>query len=288
MKVGVLGLGQMGHAIAANLLKAGHELTVWNRSRDKATDLVAAGARMAGSPREAAEGDVAMSMLADDRAVHGIVYGEDGILASPALHVSLSTISVELAGQLAKDQGERAGFVSAPVFGRPAAAAAAKLFVVAAGQAAAIDRCMPLFDAIAQRVFRVGTSPPAANLVKLGGNFMVLAAIEAMAEAMTLVEAGGVSRDDMLQVLLGTLFGSPVYQVYGEILVADRFCPAGFTAPLGLKDMSLVDAAATASGVPMPVLGVMRDHLRSTIACNGPDIDWSSVALAIRKAAGRA
>jgi 3-hydroxyisobutyrate dehydrogenase-like beta-hydroxyacid dehydrogenase len=278
----------MGHAIAANLLKAGHELTVWNRSRDKATDLVAAGARMAGSPREAAEGDVAMSMLADDRAVHGIVYGEDGILASPALHVSLSTISVELAGQLAKDQGERAGFVSAPVFGRPAAAAAAKLFVVAAGQAAAIDRCMPLFDAIAQRVFRVGTSPPAANLVKLGGNFMVLAAIEAMAEAMTLVEAGGVSRDDMLQVLLGTLFGSPVYQVYGEILVADRFCPAGFTAPLGLKDMSLVDAAATASGVPMPVLGVMRDHLRSTIACNGPDIDWSSVALAIRKAAGRA
>ncbi len=288
MKVGVLGLGQMGHAIAANLLKAGHELTVWNRSWDKATDLVAAGARMAGSPREAAEGDVAMSMLADDRAVHGIVYGEDGILASPALHVSLSTISVELAGQLAKDQGERAGFVSAPVFGRPAAAAAAKLFVVAAGQAAAIDRCMPLFDAIAQRVFRVGTSPPAANLVKLGGNFMVLAAIEAMAEAMTLVEAGGVSRDDMLQVLLGTLFGSPVYQVYGEILVADRFRPAGFAAPLGLKDMSLVDAAATASGVPMPVLGVMRDHLRSTIACNGPDIDWSSVALAIRKAAGRA
>jgi 3-hydroxyisobutyrate dehydrogenase-like beta-hydroxyacid dehydrogenase len=278
----------MGHAIAANLLKAGHELTVWNRSWDKATDLVAAGARMAGSPREAAEGDVAMSMLADDRAVHGIVYGEDGILASPALHVSLSTISVELAGQLAKDQGERAGFVSAPVFGRPAAAAAAKLFVVAAGQAAAIDRCMPLFDAIAQRVFRVGTSPPAANLVKLGGNFMVLAAIEAMAEAMTLVEAGGVSRDDMLQVLLGTLFGSPVYQVYGEILVADRFRPAGFAAPLGLKDMSLVDAAATASGVPMPVLGVMRDHLRSTIACNGPDIDWSSVALAIRKAAGRA
>ena len=194
MKVGFIGLGQMGRAIAANLLGAGHELTVWNRSADKAADLVAAGARLAATPADAAQGDVVMTMLADDAAVEAVVHGTDGILAAPALHVSHSTISVALAERLATDHAARAGFVSAPVFGRPPAAQAAKLFVVAAGEAHAVDRCLPLFEAIAQRVFRVGPSPAAANLVKLGGNFMIMAAVEAMAEAMTLVEAGGVDR----------------------------------------------------------------------------------------------
>lgn len=287
MKVGFIGLSQMGSAIAANLLKAGHELTVWNRSPGKAEHLVAAGARLAESPAEAAQGEVVMSMLADDHAVEAVVYGTDGILAAPALHVSHSTISVLLAERLARDHGERAGFVSAPVFGRPAAAAAAMLFVVAAGPEQAIDRCALLFEAIGQRTFRVGTSPAAANLVKLGGNFMIMGAVEAMAEAMTLVEAGGVDRRDMLAVLTGTLFNAPVYQVYGEILAEDRFRPAGFTAPLGLKDMNLVDAAATASRVPMPVLSVVRNHLRSAIATQGPDIDWAGIAMVVRQAAGQ-
>jgi 3-hydroxyisobutyrate dehydrogenase-like beta-hydroxyacid dehydrogenase len=287
MKVGFIGLGQMGSAIARNLLTAGHELTVWNRSSGKAKDLVAAGARLAESPAEAAQGDVVMTMLADDQAVEAVVYGERGILTAPALHVSHSTISVRLADRLAKDQGGHPGFVSAPVFGRPAAAEAAKLFVVAAGPDQVIDRCVPLFEAMGQRIFRVGMSPSAANLVKLGGNFMIMAAIEAMAEAMTLVEAGGVDRRDMLEVLTGTLFGAPVYQVYGEILVKNQFRPAGFTAPLGLKDMNLVDSAATASLVAMPVLSVVRNHLRSTIAANGPDIDWASIATVVRQAAGR-
>ena len=287
MKVGFIGLGQMGRAIAANLLGAGHELTVWNRSADKAADLVAAGARLAASPADAAQGEVVMTMLADDAAVEAVVHGTGGILAAPALHVSHSTISVGLAERLARDHAARAGFVSAPVFGRPPAAQAAKLFVVAAGEAHAVDRCLPLFEAIGQRVFRVGPSPAAANLVKLGGNFMIMAAIEAMAEAMTLVEAGGVDRRAMLDVLTGTLFGAPVFHTYGEILVDDRFRPAGFTAPLGLKDMNLVDAAATASRVPMPVLGVVRDHLRAAIAADGPDVDWSAIALSVRRAAAR-
>ena len=287
MKVGFIGLGQMGRAIAANLLGAGHELTVWNRSADKAADLVAAGARLAATPADAAQGDVVMTMLADDAAVESVVHGPDGILAAPALHVSHSTIGTALAARLARDHAAHAGFVSAPVFGRPPAAQAAKLFVVAAGEAHAVDRCLPLFEAIAQRVFRVGPSPAAANLVKLGGNFMIMAAVEAMAEAMTLVEAGGVDRRAMLDVLTGTLFGAPVFHTYGEILVEDRFRPAGFTAPLGLKDMNLVDAAATASRVPMPVLGVVRDHLRAAIAADGPDIDWSAVALSVRRAAAR-
>ena len=286
MKVGFIGLGQMGSAMATNLLKAGHDLTVWNRTPQKVDTLVEAGARRAQSPADAADGDVVMTMLADDSTVEAAVYGQGGILDGPALHVSLSTISVALADRLATDHRAGAGFVSAPVFGRPAAAEAAKLFVVAAGAEDHVERCEPLFLAMGQQVFRVGARPSAANLVKLSGNFMIVAAVEAMAEAMALAEKGGVDRATLLEVLTGTLFGAPVYQTYGDILVNDRFRPAGFPAPLGLKDMNLVDAAATASRVPMPVLGVVRDHLRAAIAQDGEEIDWAGVALAVRRGAG--
>lgn len=226
-----------------------------------------------------------MTMLADDRAVEAVVWGEDGIATEPALHLSHSTIGVALAERLATQAGP-GGYVSAPVFGRPPAAEAGKLFVVAAGEGSAIDRAQPLFDAIGQRTFRVGDHPPAANLVKLSGNFMIMAAVEAMAEAMTLAERGGVERAALLEILTETLFGAPVYRTYGELLVGDTFRPAGFPAPLGLKDMTLADAAATAYRVPMPLLGIVRDHLRGTIAAEGADIDWSGIALAVRRGAG--
>lgn len=284
MKVGFIGLGHMGSAMAANLLAAGHELTVWNRSPDKAQPLLAKGAQPAASPAEAAQGDIVMTMLADDRAVETVVFGDGGILGAPALHVSHSTISMALAERLAAEQVVR--FVSAPVFGRPAAAEAGKLFVVAAGTEATLDRCTAVFEAIGQRTFRVGSHPPAANLIKLSGNFMIMAAVEAMAEAMTLAEKGGVPPDMLFEVLTGTLFGAPIYHTYGEILLQQRFRPAGFAAPLGLKDMSLVDAAATTLRVPMPLLGLVRDHLRTAIARNGDDIDWAAVALAVRGGAG--
>lgn len=284
MKIGFIGLGQMGGAMAANLVKAGHDVTVWNRSADKAAALVEAGAALADHPVDAAQGDVVMTMLADDRAVEAVVYGEGGIRAAPALHVSHSTIGVALADRLATDAA--GGYVAAPVFGRPVAAEAAKLFVVAAGADADLDRCEPLFAAIGQRVFRVGATPSAANLVKLSGNFMIMAAVEAMAEAMTLAEKGGVDRHTLLDVLTGTLFGAPIYRTYGDILVEDRFRPAGFAAPLGLKDMTLVDTAATQLRTPMPILGIVRDHLKSTIATDGEDVDWAGVALAVRRSAG--
>jgi 3-hydroxyisobutyrate dehydrogenase-like beta-hydroxyacid dehydrogenase len=279
MKVGFIGLGRMGRAMAANLIEAGHEVAVWNRSPDKADALIEAGARLAASPRDAAEAEVVTTVLADDRAVEAVVYGKDGIVDAPALHVSHSTISIALAERLAADHAGRGGYVSAPVFGRPAAAEAGKLFVVAAGAADDLDRCT-------QRVFRIGDAAAKANLVKLSGNFMILSAVEALAEAMTLAEKGGVPRETLLEVLTGTLFGAPVYQTYGDILVNDRFHPAGFAAPLGLKDMNLVDAAATASRVPMPVLGIVRDHLRAAIAQAGEDVDWAGIALAVRHGAG--
>lgn len=290
MKIGFIGLGQMGSAMAANLLKAGHEVTVWNRSADKAAKLVEAGATLAAHPVDAAQGEVVMTMLADDQAVEAVVYGEGGIRGAPALHVSHSTIGVALADRLAADAGAGAGacagYVSAPVFGRPIAAEAGKLFVIAAGAAANLDTCDPLFAAIGQRTFRIGETPSAANLVKLSGNFMIMAAVEAMAEAMTLAEKGGVDRRTLLDVLTGTLFGAPIYQTYGDILVEDRFTPAGFAAPLGLKDMTLADTAASAFRVPMPILGIVRDHLRSVIATEGEDVDWAGVALAVRRNAG--
>ena len=284
MKIGFIGLGQMGSAMAANLLKAGHDVTVWNRSVAKADALVEAGAIRAERPVDAAQGDVVLTMLADDQAVVDTVFGEGGIAGAPALHIGHSTISVALADRLAAESGA-GGYVSAPVFGRPPAAAAGMLFVVAAGPAAALDRCEPILAAIGQRIFRIGDTPSAANLVKLSGNFMIMAAVEAMAEAMTLAEKGGVDRRTLLEVLTGTLFGAPVYQTYGEILVQDRFRPAGFAAPLGLKDMTLVDSAATTFGASMPLLGIVRDHLRTVIATEGPEVDWAGIALAVRAGA---
>jgi 3-hydroxyisobutyrate dehydrogenase-like beta-hydroxyacid dehydrogenase len=286
MRIGFIGLGQMGHAMATNLVEAGHEVTVWNRSPDKADALVERGATRAATPAEAAQGDVVMTMLADDAALEAVVYGNDGILGAPAVHVSHSTISVALAERLTADQDGAGGYLAAPVFGRPPAAAAAMLFVVAAGRADLIARCEPALDAISQRVFRVGETPSAANLVKLSGNFMIMAAVEAMAEAMTLAEKGGVEPALLLEVLTGTLFNAPVYKTYGEMLVEQRFTPAGFAAPLGLKDMNLVDTVAGRLRTPMPLLGVVRDHLRAAIAQEGEDVDWSAVGAAVRRNAG--
>ena len=291
MRIGFIGLGNMGAAMAANLLKAGHEITVWNRSVDKASPLIDAGAALAPTPREASAGQhVVRSMVSDDSALQSVLKGPDGVLAGldkGALHASMSTIAVATADQAAEDhraRGQR--FICAPVFGRPEAAAAAKLFIVAAGDPGAIDIAHEPFKAIGQRVFSVGTKPSNASLVKLCGNFMILAAIESMGEAMTLAEKGGVPKAVLLEVLTNTLFDAPVFKNYGKILVEGRFRPAGFTAPLGLKDMRLAGQSADTLRVPLPVLNVLRDHLLQTIAVEGDDIDWSGIGLTIAKNAG--
>ena len=282
MKIGFLGLGQMGAGIAANLLRASHQVTLWNRSPSKAKALLDAGATLASNPREvAANSDVVFSMLADDAALLAVLDGDAGLfagLARGSLHVSLSTIGVATADAVTQRHAERGqGFVSAPVFGRPEAAAAAKLFVVAAGSAADLERLQGLFAVISQRVFVIGEQPSAANLVKLCGNFMILAAIESLGEALALAAGGGVSKQQLVDILTSTLFDAPVYKNYGEILVGEKFRPAGFAAPLGLKDMRLAREAADGVGVSMPVLAILDAHLRETIAREGSDIDWSSI-----------
>ena len=291
MKIGFIGLGNMGSGIAANLVRTGHEVAVWNRSPDKARRLVDEGAILAESPGAAAAGrEVVLSMLADDGALEDVLSRGHGLLeglARGALHVSMSTISVAAAERVAglhADRGQR--FLSAPVFGRPDAAAAAKLYVVAGGEQADFDRAKPLLEAIGQRVFHIGEKPASANLLKLCGNFMILSAIETLAEAMTLAERGGIAKREVLEVLTGTLFDAPVYRNYGRALVESRFTPPGFAAPLGLKDMRLVGQAAETLRVPMPTLNVLRDHLLQTIGAQGEDVDWSAIALTVAKNGG--
>jgi 3-hydroxyisobutyrate dehydrogenase-like beta-hydroxyacid dehydrogenase len=291
MKIGFLGLGQMGSAIASNLVRARHDVTVWNRSAEKARPLVAAGAMLAASPRDvAASSDVVLSMLADDAALNSILSGNDGVLAGlrpGALHISMSTISVATSeNATARHTEHQQQFLAAPVFGRPDAATAAKLFVVAAGAPKDFEIAKPLFEAISQRAYYIGEKPSAANLVKLCGNFMILAAIEAMAEAMALGQKGGVPKAKLLEVLTGTLFDAPVFRTYGAILAEEKFRPAGFAAPLGLKDMRLASQAAEAERVPMPLLSLLRDHLLQTIATEGEDIDWSGIGRTIARNAG--
>jgi 3-hydroxyisobutyrate dehydrogenase-like beta-hydroxyacid dehydrogenase len=291
MQIGFIGLGQMGAGIAANLVRAGHNVAVWNRTANKARRLVEAGAVLAASPKAAAaDRDVVLTMLADDAALAAVLAGDGGLYAGlkpDALHVSMSTISVATADRMGaahRTLGQR--FLCAPVFGRPEAAEAAKLFIVAAGDAADFKVAEPLFSAISQRVFYIGEKPSAANLVKLCGNFMILSAIESMGEALALAAKGGVAKQQLLDVLLGTLFDSAVYRVYGPILAADKFKPAGFAAPLGLKDMRLAAESADTLRVPMPLLSLLRDHLLQTIAQEGEEIDWSAIARTISKNAG--
>jgi 3-hydroxyisobutyrate dehydrogenase-like beta-hydroxyacid dehydrogenase len=291
MKIGFIGLGNMGAAIAANLVRAHHEVAVWNRSADKARGLVEAGAVLAASPKAAAtDREIVITMLADDAALESVLSGTEGVFAGlrrGALHISMSTIAVATAERVAREHVAREQrFLSAPVFGRPEAAATAKLFIVAAGSHESFQLTGPLFSAIGQRVFYLGETPADANLVKLCGNFMILSAIEAMAEAMTLAQKGGIAKKQLLEVLTGTLFDSPVYRNYGSALVEERFKPAGFAAPLGLKDMRLVGQSAEALRVPMPLLNVLRDHLLQTIGAAGEDIDWSGIGLSVARNAG--
>ncbi|MCW5893066.1 MAG: NAD(P)-dependent oxidoreductase [bacterium] len=290
MHIGFVGLGQMGRGMAASLLAAGHDLTVYNRSPAKAAPLAAQGARVAPTVADACRGEAVVTMLADDAAVAEVAFGDAGIVAhlpAGAVHVSASTIGVATCERLAAAHaaaGQR--FVAAPVFGRPDAAAARKLVVVAAGPADALDACTPLFDAVGQRTFRVGDAPPAASLIKVSGNFLIAAAIEALGEAVALVAKAGVDRQQYVDILTSTLFAAPVYRTYGAIIAEQRWEPAGFAAPLGLKDVRLALAAGDALRVPLPLASLLRDRLLELLARGDEHLDWSAIARLAAEAAG--
>jgi 3-hydroxyisobutyrate dehydrogenase-like beta-hydroxyacid dehydrogenase len=290
MKVGFIGLGRMGSGMVANLLRAGHEVTVYNRTPGKAQALLEQGARPASSIAEACRGEVLITMLADDGAVEAVVFGAGGALASlkqGAIHLSMSTISVATSERLMAAHAEaKQRFVAAPVFGRPDAAAAGKLFVLVAGPPEAVGVCTPLLTAIGQRTFPFGEKPQVANLVKLSGNFLLAAAIEALGEALTLVSKSGVDRHAYIEMLTATLFAAPAYKTYGQMLAEQKFEPAGFAAPLGFKDIRLTQQAAEALQVPMPLASLLRDRFLSLLAQGGEQLDWSAIGQIIARDAG--
>jgi len=282
----------MGSGMAANILKAGHEVIVYNRTPAKAAPLAALGAKVAPRIADACQAEAVITMLANDDAVREVVYGDGCVLASlpmGAVHISSSTISVALAERLAADHDQAGqGFVAAPVFGRPDAAAAAKLFVVAAGRPETLKTVNPVFAAIGQRTFVVAERPEAANLVKLSGNFLIASVIETLGEAMALVGKGGVDKAQYLDILTSTLFGAPVYKTYGTLLVEEAFEPAGFAAPLGQKDIRLTLAAAEALNVPLPMASLLRDRFLALLAHGGASLDWSAIGRLAAVDAGEA
>jgi len=291
MKVGFIGLGQMGSGMAANLLKSGNEVTVFNRTTGKMKALLEQGALPAALVADACRGDAVITMLANDDALEGIVFGAEGVISNlgrGAIHISMSTISVALSERLAAahaEAGQR--FVAAPVFGRPEAAAAAKLFIVAAGAPDAVGACLPLFDALGQKTFTFGNNPQAANLVKLSGNFLIASVIEALGEAMALVGKAGVNRSQYLDLLTSTLFSAPVYQIYGRLIAEQKFEPAGFAAPLGHKDIRLTLAAADTLCVPMPLASLLHDRFLTLLAHGGGALDWSAISQLSAKDSGQ-
>lgn len=290
MDAGFIGLGNMGAAMARNLLKAGHKVTVYNRTRAKAEALAGEGARVAASVADACWGEILVTMLADDAAVEGVAFGEGGALNSlqvGSIHVSMSTISVALSERLARMHAERGQTcVAAPVFGRPAAAAAGQLFIAAAGPAGAIEKCQPLFDAMGQKTYVVSEKPTDANLVKLSGNFLIAAAIESLGEAVALARKAGIDAHCFVEILTGTLFSAPVYKTYGAIIADENYDPAGFKMTLGLKDIKLALAAAENLQVPMPIASLVRDHFLSGLAQGQGGSDWAALARISAKNSG--
>jgi len=290
MKVGFIGLGQMGSGMAANLAKAGHQVSVYNRTPGKTAKLVELGAQAPSELAAVCANDVVITMLANDAALESVVFGEPGVLKNmpkKAVHVSCSTISVDLSKRLVgahEDAGQH--FLSAPVFGRPEAAAAGKLFIVVGGAAKVSQSCMPVLESMGQKVFVISGRPEAANLVKISGNFLIASVIEALGEAIALVGKGGVDRRQYLELLTSTIFNAPVYKTYGGLIVEGKFEPAGFTALLGQKDVHLALTAADTLSVPMPIASLLRDRFLTLIASGGESLDWSAIGQLAARDAG--
>ncbi|TWI57517.1 3-hydroxyisobutyrate dehydrogenase-like beta-hydroxyacid dehydrogenase [Pseudomonas duriflava] len=291
MRVGFIGLGAMGKGMASNLLKAGHEVCVWNRSKEPVEAMVAQGATAAQEPREAFEADVLVSMLADDAVTRAVVLDSGALEAArPGLiHLSMATLSVAFVTEM-MERHVQAGvqFISAPVFGRTDVAEAGKLNIVVAGPQAAVDTVQPLLDAMGQTSWPLGEDPLRATIVKISGNFMLASAIETMGEAAALSKSYGVEPADLLNILTNTLFAAPAYKNYGAMIAEQRFEPAAFKLTLGLKDVGLALSAGQAKHVPLPFGSVLRDNLLEAVAQGEGHLDWSALGGRALKRSGQA
>jgi 3-hydroxyisobutyrate dehydrogenase-like beta-hydroxyacid dehydrogenase len=290
-RVGFIGLGNMGSAMAKNLAQAGFRLRVWNRNPQKAREMVRdlPQAQLCNTPREAAEGSqFVVSSLSNDEAVRAVTFGPDGTLSGmdeDCIRIEMSTISVALSQELesAHAKAQRC-FVAAPVFGRPEAAAQRQLWIVAGGPSDALESCAPLFAEIGQGTFRFAR-PPQANLMKLVGNLTIASLIETLGEVLVLAEKGGVAPGDAMQVL-GAVFQSPVLKGYGSRIATHSYRPAGFRMDLGFKDVTLALRSGEELRVPLPIASLIHDHFVEALALGRGDLDWSAMATVMRDAAG--
>jgi 3-hydroxyisobutyrate dehydrogenase-like beta-hydroxyacid dehydrogenase len=288
MDVGVVGLGAMGKGIAGTLLKAGHSLRVWNRSPGPIDALVAQGAQRCANAREATQGPALVSMLAND-AAYREVFLDGGLVDSmskSAVHINMASISVALGKELAELHKKRGvAYVAAPVMGRPDAAAAGQLHILAAGSAHAMAQAKPLLEVMGQRVWPFGEHPEQANAAKIAANFMIASAVETMGEATALLSAYGVSAGDFLDAMSNSVFAAPIYKIYGKRIVEGQYEPPGFKLALGFKDIRLALEAAEAQNVPMPFAGILRDGHLNALAHGEGEIDWAALAkVAFRRA----
>jgi 3-hydroxyisobutyrate dehydrogenase-like beta-hydroxyacid dehydrogenase len=290
-KIGFIGLGNMGLPMATNLLTAGYSLRVYNRSLEKGRSLTEQGVTLVHTPAEVVAPDtIVVTMLANDQALEEVVLGENGILerlTSGSVHLSMSTVSPATAQRLAEQHQQRgAHYLAAPVFGRPDAAAAKKLWICLSGSPTAKAKVAPVLDALGQGVFDFGETPEAANIVKVTGNFLIVSAIEAMAEAFTLAEKNGIDRTQVAELFGKTLFACPIYQNYGRMIAQQQYEPAGFKLSLGLKDVTLALQTARASQMPMPLASLLHDRLISAVAKGKGDLDWTGLASEMSEQAG--
>ena len=290
-RIGFIGLGRMGHAMADNLLTAGYSLSVYNRTPEKAAALVARGATLAVHPAQTAEpGGIVITMLSDDQAVETVTSGENGFLARlgpRGIHLSMTTISPRLARRLAHDHHRfQVAYLAAPVFGRPDAAATRRLWICLSGPSESKERVRPVLQALGQGIFDFGEEPSAAHVVKAAGNFLLAAMMEALAEALTLGEKNGIDRSAVADMFSNTLFACPAYQGYGNAIAEGRYQPPGFTVTLGLKDLNLVLDTAAMSTMPMPLASLLHDRFLATIAKGWGHLDWAAVALGVAQDAG--
>jgi 3-hydroxyisobutyrate dehydrogenase-like beta-hydroxyacid dehydrogenase len=296
-RVGFIGLGRMGAAMAGNLAAAGREVTAYVRRAQQSEALAALGLHPTTQIADVLDCEFIVTMLPDDDAVTEVVLGRsgdrtDGLvhrMRPGAIHLSMSTISPALAVRLAGEQARGGqGYVAAPVFGNPDAAKARQLYIIAAGTAADLDRCEPIFAALGQRVFRVGDDPATANLIKLAGNAMSAVTLEVMGEVLAFARKSGCDPQQLLSIFTGTMFDGRIHKIYGGKIAGQQYASGGFVFPLALKDVRLALEAAERAAVPMPTLSVVRDRLISGIARGYAQRDWTALGLLAAEEAGLA
>lgn len=286
MKIGFIGLGNLGTPIAENIIEKGNQLFVYNRTASKTKTLTDKGATAIASVKElAATCDVVITMVSDDKALKSISEGPDGLIQNmqqAAVHISMSTILPLTAEELSKQHTDNGShYLSAPVFGRPEAARARKLNFVVSGEATLRQRFEQLLkDAGGAGVWDFGDAITAANTIKLCGNFMIAAALEAIGESVAMASKSNIDTQKMWSFFTQTIFNSPIYTNYGNIIVNQQFTPAAFSMQLGLKDVNLVLSQAQHVQQNMPLASLLQDHMQQLIEKKGPDLDWSAVSQA--------